>query len=301
MQVSMARSLSSRLMAWVLLLAIMDSTISFRSTLPFRLFLRSSRSNSLCAVVAPQQNTLKASPKSPPPPSSTSSKPPSPPSSSSSSLSSSSGNRQAASTGTNKVFLGNLPFTITEQAIQALIDDVLGKNLVTHINVIRGAKSKRPMGILFIDFVNPESAERAVAFLDGYDLDGRILNSNLKYPEEIEEAKRQKAAEKERQKQAPLRIAHTVYLSNLDYSLGEEEISNMCDDLVGVGLVSEVRIPRDKNTGSPRGFAYIEFHDPSSVETAINELTNVEVYGRLLRADKMSPPAKRAKQEDELY
>ena len=279
-----ACSVSSRLLALLLLVVIMDTTISFRSTLPFRMFSRT-RTSSLSATVAPQSKTLKASPKSSPP---SSSKSPPPASSSSSSPS-----------GANIVFLGNLAFSITEQDIQALVDDNLGKNLVTHINIIRGAKTKRPMGFLFINFVYPESAERAVAFLDGYDMDGRILNSNLKYPEEIEEAKRQKAAEKASQKQAPLRIAHTVYLSNLDYNLSEEEVYNMCDDLVGVGFVSEVRIPRDKNTGSPRGFAYIEFHDPSSVEMAINELTNVEVYGRLLRADKMSPPAKRAKQEQE--
>jgi nucleolin len=209
--------------------------------------------------------------------------------------SSSSSNSRAQ---TNKVFLGNLPFTITDDFIKNLVESNLGKNLVTHVNIIRGSKTKRPMGILFIDFVNPAAAERAVAFFDGYDLDGRILNSNLKYPEEIGEAKKQKEKEKEKEKLPPLRIPNTIYLSNLDYSLCEEELFNMCDDLVGVGLVKDVRIPLDKNTGSPRGFAYIEFHDPSSIELAINELTNVEVYGRLLRADKMTAPPKKVKEED---
>lgn len=249
---------------------LMDS-MSFHAG-PFRV---SRRGRTLYdSAVTTQQRTLKASPAA------------------TSSSSSNSGPQ------TNKVFLGNLPFTITDDFIKNLVETNLGKNLVTNVNIIRGSKTKRPMGILFIDFVNPASAERAVAFFDGYDLDGRILNSNLKHAEEIGEAKKQK--EKEKDKLPPLRISNTIYLSNLDYSLCEEELYNMCDDLVGVGLVKEVRIPLDKNTGSPRGFAYIEFHDPSSIELAINELTNVEVYGRLLRADKMTPPPKKVKEEDEM-
>ena len=191
---------------------------------------------------------------------------------------------------TNKVFLGNLPFTITEDFIAQLVESKMGKNLVLNINIIRGSKSKRPMGILFIDFVDPTTAARAVEMFDGYDLDGRILNSNLKYPEDS--AAKSKTDKKA---QPPLRIPNTIYLSNLDYALSEEELYNMCDDLVGVGLVKEIRIPKDKVTGSPRGFAYIEFKSSTDVDIAIDELTNVEVYGRLLRAERMVPPPKKDK------
>ena len=218
-----------------------------------------------------QQKTLKASPKT--------------------TTAANSSKTQTSDSGeTNKVFLGNLPFTITEEFIKELVESKMGKNLVLNINIIRGSKSKRPMGILFIDFVDPDTAARAVALLDGYDLDGRILNSNLKYPEDTA------AKSKSDKKTAPpLRIPNTIYLSNLDYALSEEELYNMCDDLVWVGLVREVRIPKDKNTGSPRGFAYIEFKSATDVELAINELTNVEVYGRLLRAERMVPPPKKDK------
>ena len=67
----------------------------------------------------------------------------------------------------------------------------------------------------------------------------------------------------------------------------------MCDDLVGIGLVKEVRIPLDIETGSSRGFAYIEFKKAASVDIAIKELSDLEVYGRLLKAERMTMPKKK--------
>lgn len=196
---------------------------------------------------------------------------------------------------TDRIFVGNLPFTITESIVTEIIVKNIGPGVIKEIKIAKGKKTKRPLGFLFVDFVNAKTAAKAAAVLDGYDLDGRILNCNLKYPEDDSLIKASTGNE-EKPKAAPLtslKTANTVYLSNMDYSLGEEEIFNMCDDLVGVGLVSEVRIPLDKETGSPRGFAYIEFKDFSSVELAIAGLSDVEVYGRLLKVERMTMPTKK--------
>ena len=196
---------------------------------------------------------------------------------------------------TDRVFLGNLPFTITEDIITEIIVKNIGTGIIKEIKIAKGKKTKRPLGFLFIDFVDAKTAAKAAAILDGYQLDGRTLNCNLKYPDDGSLIKASKGIE-EKAKTAPLtslKTEATVYLSNMDYSLGEEEIYNMCDDLVGVGLVSEVRIPLDKETGSPRGFAYIEFKDVSSVALAIAGLADVEVYGRLLKIERMSMPTKK--------
>eukprot|EP00596_Hydrurales_sp_CCMP1899_P007263 CAMPEP_0119035298 /NCGR_PEP_ID=MMETSP1177-20130426/2227_1 /TAXON_ID=2985 /ORGANISM="Ochromonas sp, Strain CCMP1899" /LENGTH=203 /DNA_ID=CAMNT_0006993333 /DNA_START=396 /DNA_END=1007 /DNA_ORIENTATION=- len=160
---------------------------------------------------------------------------------------------------------------------------------------MKGKKSKRPMGFLFVDFIDGKNAVKGSELFDGYDLDGRILNSNLKYADDEVLIKASTGTD-EKPKVAPLTSltsGNTIYLSNMDYSLGEEEIFNMCDDLVGVGLVSEVRIPLDKETGSPRGFAYIEFKDYESVGKAITELSEVEVCGRVLKVERMAMPKKR--------
>ena len=196
---------------------------------------------------------------------------------------------------TDKVFVGNLPFTVTETAIQHIVSSRLGEGKVREIKIAKGKKTKRPLGFLFVDFVDFESASAAVNIFDGYDLEGRVLNANLKYPDDTSLIKATKSSS-DKIKAAPLSslsLTKTIYLSNLDYSLAEEEIYNMCDDLVGIGLVKEVRIPLDIETGSSRGFAYIEFKKAASVDIAIKELSDLEVYGRLLKAERMTMPKKK--------
>lgn len=195
----------------------------------------------------------------------------------------------------DKVFIGNLPFSVTETIIRDIVMSNIGDGKIGEIKIAAGKKTKRPLGFLFIDFIDLDSAIAAVTLFDGYNLEGRILNSNLKLPDDASLIKTS-TQNMEKMKSVPLspyKASKTIYLSNLDYSLDEEEISNMCDDLVGFGLVSDVRIPADKETGSSRGFAYIEFKLAATVEIAIKELSDVEVYGRLLKVERMSMPKKK--------
>lgn len=203
--------------------------------------------------------------------------------------------RSAEQKHAHKVFIGNLPFSVTETIIRDIVLSEIGDGKVSEINISAGKKTKRPLGFLFIDFIDLESAIAAVSLFDGYNLEGRVLNSNLKIPDDISliKASPQNIEKIKSLPLSPYKASRTIYLSNLDYSLDEEEISNMCDDLVGFGLVSDVRIPADKETGSSRGFAYIEFKLAATVEIAIKELSDVEVYGRLLKVERMSMPKKK--------
>ena len=184
------------------------------------------------------------------------------------------------------VFIGNLPFTITEADVEYLLKTTLGSTRHTAIRIARGQKTKRPLGFLFVDFKDAESAEKCVAITNGMDVWGRTLNSNIKEPEGAK-AKRE-----------PIRD-HIVYLSNLDYSLTEVEILNMCEDLVGPGLALEVKIPLDKNRDVPRGFAHIEFKDAAAVAAAIASLNGVEVFSRQLKAERLVAPPKKAPPVDD--
>lgn len=190
------------------------------------------------------------------------------------------------------VFVGNLPYDIKQSDIEQLIVDNIGpKEVIANIQIMTGAKTKRFLGFLFIHFYDNEIAMKAVEYLNGLQYLDRTLNSNIKDIETIGETTKLK------QKNFQLKYGHCIYLSNLDYSLTEQEIANMCDDILGPGLVEFVRIPVDKSSKVSRGYAHIQFKAPESVEKAIQELTGLEVFGRQLNAEKLKSPKEMVKKE----
>ncbi|MDR2352247.1 MAG: RNA-binding protein [Deltaproteobacteria bacterium] len=73
----------------------------------------------------------------------------------------------------------------------------------------------------------------------------------------------------------------TIYVGNLPFSSTPNEIS----DLFGrYGTVHSVNVISDKETGRPRGFAFVEM-DPDEAIKAIDALNGSELGGRSLRVN----------------
>jgi RNA recognition motif-containing protein len=73
----------------------------------------------------------------------------------------------------------------------------------------------------------------------------------------------------------------TIYVGNLPFSSTQAEIS----DLFGrYGTVHSVNVINDKETGRPRGFAFVEM-DPDEAVKAIDALNGTELGGRSLRVN----------------
>lgn len=52
-----------------------------------------------------------------------------------------------------------------------------------------------------------------------------------------------------------------------------------------VGEVVDVHVPKDRDTGQPRGFAFVEFADADQAAAAIAEFDGKELGGRPLRVN----------------
>ncbi|WFD23870.1 Polyadenylate-binding protein 2-B [Malassezia equina] len=73
--------------------------------------------------------------------------------------------------------------------------------------------------------------------------------------------------------------ARSIYVGNVDYGATPEEIQQ---HFQSCGTIHRVTILCDKFTGHPKGFAYVEFADPSFVENAL--VLNESLFrGRLLK------------------
>ena len=73
-----------------------------------------------------------------------------------------------------KLYVGNLPFTATEDAVRTLFS-VHGT--VEKISLINDRDTGRPRGFGFIEMAS-EDASRAMQALNGQDFDGRALKIN---------------------------------------------------------------------------------------------------------------------------
>lgn len=170
-----------------------------------------------------------------------------------------------------KIFIGNLPFTITKDDIQNLIEENIGDGLVVDVDIAYGKKSKSPRGYCFVDLIDEEAAMTAASVLNEVTFMGRQLNSNVRDDNPVESKRKQTRVH-----------AHTVFVTNLDKTLTELEVLNMCEDMLGPNLVQSLQMPSDKVTGKPRGIAYIEFKDGETAKRATSELNGLEVLGRVL-------------------
>ena len=80
-----------------------------------------------------------------------------------------------------KLFVGNLSFNTTENDLQ---DAFAAHGTVTETNLMMDRVSGRPRGFGFVTMSTPEEAEKAIAALNGAQLDGRALTVNIARPRE---------------------------------------------------------------------------------------------------------------------
>ncbi len=73
-----------------------------------------------------------------------------------------------------KLYVGNLPFTATDEAVRALFSK---HGTVEKVSLISDRDTGRPRGFGFVEMSNADAA-RAMQALDGTDFDGRSLKVN---------------------------------------------------------------------------------------------------------------------------
>ena len=81
----------------------------------------------------------------------------------------------------NKLFVGNLSFKTTENALQ---DTFAEFGTVTEANLMMDRSTGRPRGFGFVTMSTPEEAAKAVEGMNGKSIDGRALTVNLARPRE---------------------------------------------------------------------------------------------------------------------
>src|ERR1700693_2563122 len=77
------------------------------------------------------------------------------------------------------IFVGNLDFHATESSIRSLFEPY---GAVERVSLVTDRETGRSRGFAFVEMTDAAEADRAIAALNGHDLDGRTLNINEARP-----------------------------------------------------------------------------------------------------------------------
>ena len=82
-----------------------------------------------------------------------------------------------------------------------------------------------------------------------------------------------------------------MYVGNLAFSTTKETL----ESLFGAhGAVTDIHLPSDRETGRPRGFAFVTMDSRGAMEFAIKELDGKNVDGRAIKVNEAQPREERS-------
>ncbi len=78
----------------------------------------------------------------------------------------------------------------------------------------------------------------------------------------------------------------SLYVGNLSYDVTRDDLEQVFAEY---GDVKRVSLPTDRETGRPRGFAFVDMAAEAQEETIIESLDGAEWMGREMRVNKARP------------
>ncbi|HRJ11465.1 MAG TPA: RNA-binding protein [Prosthecobacter sp.] len=81
-----------------------------------------------------------------------------------------------------------------------------------------------------------------------------------------------------------------MYVGNLPFSATEDDVRTLFSDY---GTVTEVYLPMDRESGRPRGFAFVTMDSQTAMNEAIKGLNDKDYGGRNLAINEARPKEER--------
>lgn len=77
-----------------------------------------------------------------------------------------------------------------------------------------------------------------------------------------------------------------IFIRNLDCEVTEDQLRTL---FAGHGTVESVTIVKDRDTGQPRGFAFVEMRSPEEARAAISGLNGTRLNNQILQVNEARP------------
>lgn len=81
-----------------------------------------------------------------------------------------------------------------------------------------------------------------------------------------------------------------IFVGNMNFQTTESDLRALFEPY---GKVTRIHVVNDRETGQPRGFAFVEMENDAEAAKAMTELNGKEVGGRALRVNEATPKTER--------
>ena len=81
-------------------------------------------------------------------------------------------------------------------------------------------------------------------------------------------------------------MSKKIYVGNLSYKVTEDDLKDLFAEF---GTITEINVITDRETGRPRGFAFVEMESDDEATKAINSLNGKELQDREIVVNEARP------------
>ncbi|KAN0097894.1 hypothetical protein V8E55_002340 [Tylopilus felleus] len=180
---------------------------------------------------------------------------------------------------TKSIFVGRLSWNVDHDWLAQEFAEC-GEVESAHVQTDRDTGRSRGFG--YVHFKTADAVEKALA-LNGKEIDGRAVNIDKSIAPD-KKASSEKRAQAFGDTSSP--PSAVLFVGNLSFGVNEDTLWETFGEH---GDVKSVRVPTDRDTGKPKGFAYVEFSDVGSAKKAHGALHGFELDGRAIRLDFSQP------------
>ena len=174
--------------------------------------------------------------------------------------------REKAAPGT-RLFVGGIPREITTEQIREMFE----KHGTVKDCFLPAGDGTPNKGFGFITFSSKDEATTAIGALNGHKLGGRRIA--VKDADDDSKKGNDKRKDPEGTK---------VYVGNLPFKATEESIKKHFE---GTATINGMVLATDKNTGKPKGFAFVWIAEGDKGEEIVAKMNGSELMGRRIKVD----------------
>ena len=176
------------------------------------------------------------------------------------------------------LFIGQLSWNVDDEWLKTAFADY---GEVERASVQMDRQSGRSRGFGYVLFATSEAAKKAVAKMNGNEIDGRAIKVDFaagRAPNPAARAKQFGDTASEPSK--------VLFVGNVSFEATEDSLWELFSEY---GDIVNVRLPTDRETGSMKGFGYVEFSDIEGAHKAFEGAAGKEIGGRYIRLDYSQP------------